>query len=133
MKTSERPSFVTRNCVFCDTRLESLTQDGSEKEKEEKKSGLLLVLFKTKSLKVHKKMNEIKSLLSFNVKFWRVLEGYPQIDHQCIYRIYSIKRRPRINAAVQSRNINKRRPRKNAAVKNCEIDNDEENDFSDKH
>ena len=31
-----------------------------------------------------------------------------------MYRIYSVKQRPRINAAFYSRNINKRRPRINA-------------------
>ena len=31
------------------------------------------------------------------------------------HRIYSIKRRPRINAALESKNINKRRPRIDAA------------------
>ena len=31
-----------------------------------------------------------------------------------MYRIYSVKQRPRINAAFYSRNINRRRPRINA-------------------
>ena len=34
----------------------------------------------------------------------------------CVYRIYSIIRRPRINAAFKSRNINKRRPRIDGAL-----------------
>ena len=38
---------------------------------------------------------------------------YFQVSHG--YRIYSIKRRPRISAALESKNINKRRPRLDAA------------------